>query len=205
MLRAGLGRIGRNQMMINNRYGSYFFAAYMTLSTPLEPDPPVVYANGISCLDCGACVKACPGQAMLPDGAFRPERCRSGITQKSGALEPWEKEILLKGDTIFGCDVCQLVCPLNRDAEQTPLQTFRENRIESLYPEDLEGLSRREFMKKYEDRAFNWKGPAVLRRNLSLMSERQEESNGDREKIPVRSAAAGETPLQASGSGLHQP
>lgn len=173
VLRAGLGVIGRSQMMINERYGTYFFVGYLTLNAPIEPDEAAVFTNGIACLDCGACVRACPGGAMGANGEFYPERCLSGITQKKGELEPFEKEILLKESMIFGCDVCQKVCPMNRGAMVSPIHEFTENRIDSLSLEDLEGLSRKAFEKQYPDRAFTWRGPEVLRRNLRLLEEKR--------------------------------
>lgn len=171
-LRAGLGFVGRNQMLISPEYGSYFFIGYMTLNAPLPPDPPKPWKQGVQCMNCGRCVKSCPGGAMQADGSFLMERCRSGITQKKGELEDWELEILYKDSVIFGCDICQTVCPHNQGIAVTPIREFMEDRIDSLSLGDLEGLSRKQFLEKYPDRAFTWRGPAVLRRNLMLMEER---------------------------------
>jgi len=175
VLRAGLGVVGRSQMMINDRLGTYFFVGYMTLNAPVEPDETVPFISGIGCLDCGRCVKACPGGAMREDGRFLPERCLSGITQKKGELEAFEKEILLKEHMIFGCDVCQTVCPMNQGVMVSRIPEFTEGRIDSLSMEDLEGLSRKGFERKYPDRAFTWRGPEVLRRNLRLLEEKRKQ------------------------------
>lgn len=171
-LRAGLGFVGRNQMMINRKYGSYCFIAYMTVNLPLETDPEPAWTSEPQCLNCGACVSGCPGGAMQEDGGFIMERCRSGITQKKGELEKWELEIFYKDDAIFGCDVCQRVCPHNKGIATSPIKEFVEERIDSLEMEDLEGLSRKQFQEKYPNRAFTWRGPEVLRRNLRLMEEK---------------------------------
>ena len=171
-LRAGLGFVGRNQMMINQKYGSYCFIAYITLNLRLETDPQVNWSREIQCLNCGACVKNCPGGAMKEDGGFIMERCRSGITQKKGELEDWELDIFYKDDLIFGCDVCQKVCPHNKAVEVSPIKEFVEEHIDSLTMKDLEGLSKKSLQEKYPNRAFTWRGPEVLRRNLRLMEEK---------------------------------
>lgn len=170
-LRAGLGFIGRNQMLIHPQYGSYFFIAYMTFNAVFEPD--VLPAAGRSeCIGCGRCISHCPGGALQPDGGFRAERCRSGITQKKGELEPWELEIFYRDSLIFGCDVCQQVCPHNQQVPLSPIREFTEDRIDFLREEDLEGLSKKQFLQKYPDRAFTWRGPEVLRRNLRWLKEK---------------------------------
>ena len=174
-LRAGLGWIGKNQMLIHPVWGSYCFISYLTLNAPLEADAPA--AMETTCMRCGRCVRSCPGGALTEDGAFRLERCRSLITQKTGELAPWEIRILQKDSLIFGCDVCQKVCPHNAGVPLTMIKEFREDLIASLSKADLQDVSRRQFAARYPDRAFTWRGPAVLRRNLELLLE--EAGHGD--------------------------
>ena len=171
-LRAGLGFMGRNQMVINRKYGSYCFISYLTFNIPLEPDPETEWSREPSCMNCGACVRCCPGGAMKEDGGFIMERCRSGITQKKGELENWELEILYQDGVIFGCDICQTVCLHNQNIKISPIKEFVEERIDSLAMEDLEGLTRKQLEAKYPNRAFTWRGPEVLRRNLRLMENK---------------------------------
>jgi len=201
-LRAGLGVIGRNQMLIHPEYGSYFFIGYMTFSAPFAADElpedakervrrslgsAALAAAGeggqelsagqagraaeLGCLNCGLCVRSCPGGAMLKDGGFLAERCRSGITQKKGELSEEELVILKKDTMIFGCDICQTVCPMNRNVKLSQIPEFTENRIDKLTAPDLEGLSNRTFKEKYPERAFTWRGPEVLRRNLRILAD----------------------------------
>lgn len=113
---------------------------------------------------------------MQPDGSFQWQRCRSAITQKKGELEDWEREIFDQGSLIFGCDTCQTVCPHNQHIPISPIKEFTEDRIDSLTRADLEGLTRKEFLAKYPNRAFTWRGPGVLIRNLQLMEEREQRS-----------------------------
>ena len=179
---AGLGFIGRSQMLINRTYGSYFFIAYMVMNAPVAGEGAVEIAacdlsSGgdfpVSCMDCGACAKACPGGVIRPDGTYDWSRCRSLITQKKGELSEEEKEVLFKDSLIFGCDICQNVCPYNLTAKRSSLPEFTEERIDRLALSDLEGLTRRGFLEKYPDRAFTWRGPEVLRRNLRLLEEKE--------------------------------
>ena len=167
-LRAGLGIRGVNQMLIHPKYGSYFFIACMTLSVPLTVKTVPVKES--TCLECGRCVKACPG-GCLGKESFDYTKCRSYITQKKGTLEPWEEEILQKDDLVFGCDLCQTVCPMNQNVEKTPIKEFTKDRIISLRKEDLAGLSNKTFKEKYPDRAFTWRGPGVIVRNLELLEK----------------------------------
>lgn len=202
-LRAGLGVTGLNQMIINPRYGSFFFVAYLTFNVPLpeddvpswkeleqkrrdmnlskEQEVPVSVSAG--CLRCGKCVEACPGKALSEDGTFHYETCLSMITQKTGDLTEEETAILRKEHMVFGCDVCQTVCPMNRHVQETPLREFKEERIENLTLKDVEGLSRKQFQCHYPDRAFTWRGPKVIERNIRLLSENggenEETANGN--------------------------
>lgn len=177
-LRAGLGFVGRNQMLIHPQYGSYFFIAYMTFNAPFEPDAAGLQEGSkeVQCLQCGRCVASCPGGALQKDGSFLAERCRSGITQKKGELEPWELAIFYQDSLIFGCDICQQVCPHNQNVPRSFIKEFTEDRIDSLTEEELEGLSRKQFLQKYPDRAFTWRGPEILRRNLKLMREKKSDA-----------------------------
>jgi len=162
--RAGLGLRGKNGLLILPPYGSYVFLG--TILTDKAFDLPEAEAAP-GCLDCGRCVAACPAGA-LTEGGVDPGRCLSHLTQYKGALTGEEEALLRAHPLVWGCDRCQSVCPYNQDARLSPLPEFREGLTLSLAPEDLEGLSNRAFRDKYAHRAFAWRGPAVLRRNLKL-------------------------------------
>lgn len=181
-LQAGLGFIGRSQMLINERYGTYFFIAYLVLSAPVPADkvwerldPGVLE---VQCKECGRCSKVCPGKVLPPEGNYDWSRCRSAITQKKGELSEEELRIFYKDRLIFGCDLCQTVCPYNQQAQPSSIPEFTEDRIDFLTLEDLEGLSRKAFLQKYPERAFTWRGPEVLRRNLRLFAEKASVEEG---------------------------
>jgi len=160
--KAGLGFYGKNGMLINDTFGSWFFIGYILCDLALEPDSPIEK----SCLGCDKCIESCPGNAL--SDSFCLERCASHISQKKGELSEGEIELLRKSGLIFGCDICQRVCPHN-DVPPCALDEFKKDLIHSLGKSDLEELSGREFMKKYKDRAFSWRGKGVLERNLTII------------------------------------
>lgn len=164
---AGVGRMGRHGLVILEPYGSWLFLGTILtdLALPNAPTPAP------DCVNCGACVRACPGGA-LNTFPFDEDRCLSALTQKKGTLSPEQELLLKRHPLIWGCDLCQKACPYNKKALLSPLDdlTGRESLpyLPSLTADDLEGLTNRTFRAKYGERAFAWRGPAVLRRNLAL-------------------------------------
>ena len=159
---AGLGFYGKNGMLINDDLGSWFFIGYILCDLDLEADNPL----DTTCIGCNKCIESCPGGAL--GESFCLDRCASHISQKKGDLTDGEIAILKKSGLIFGCDMCQKVCPHNNIVPK-PMKEFTEDIIDSLYLEDIENLSNREFMKKYGDRAFSWRGKGVLLRNIEIL------------------------------------
>lgn len=159
---AGLGFYGKNTMLINPDLGSWFFIGYILCDLNLEPDAPISQ----SCIGCNKCIKSCVGNALSEK--FDISRCASHISQKKGELSKEESDILKKAGLVFGCDMCQIVCPHNKITPK-PMKEFSENLIHSLSLEDIENLSNKEFLRKYKDHAFSWRGRNVLIRNLHLL------------------------------------
>ena len=160
--KCGLGVRGRNTLLINEEIGSWFFIGYALTDLDLAPSRP---KEG-SCLACGLCEKSCPGGA-LQGGRIDLNRCASYLTQKKGALTPGEEEIIKKSGFIFGCDICQSVCPMNKGKGEC-MEEFLVNRILSLDESELTKMSGREFLRQYNKRAFSWRGKAPLLRNMKL-------------------------------------
>ena len=108
--RAGLGWIGKNTCLINPKAGSYFLLAEILLGIELEPDNPIKTDH---CGTCTRCIEACPTQCILPNRTLDARRCISYLTiELKDDISP-ELRPLMK-DWIFGCDICQQVCPWNR-------------------------------------------------------------------------------------------
>lgn len=160
---AGLGILGKNGLVINEKYGSYVFIAEVLTDIA----PSVLGAQSVSspnyCKDCGACRDACPTGALLGESSD----CLSAITQKKGELSEGDIALMKKCGTVWGCDLCQKVCPYNANAEYTPIEFFREDRIDELKLDAVKEMSDSEF----SERAFSWRGREVILRNLSAVEK----------------------------------
>lgn len=158
--RAGLGFYGKNHMLIHERFGSYFFIGSVLTTAEFEPDAPL----DRTCLQCGKCITACPGGALSEEG-FDYTRCISYLTQAK-ELTDEQKRLLSSQKTVFGCDVCQKVCPHNQELAENIMPEFTEEILERI-PEDILSMSNREFQKKYRSFPFSWRGRKTIARNLA--------------------------------------
>lgn len=163
---SGLGILGDNGLLINERYGSYVFIGDIITDVPPEALGALKPKPISRCTGCGACKGTCPTGILRGEG----ENCLSAITQRRGELSEGEKQLIKECGTVWGCDVCQSVCPYNRKAEKTPIGIFHTDRISYLTREGLDAMSDAEFSR----RAFAWRGREVLERNLEIAENKEE-------------------------------
>jgi epoxyqueuosine reductase len=129
--RAGIGWIGKNTCLINPKHGSYFLLSEILLDLLLEPDSPFITDH---CGTCTRCITACPTQCILPNRTIDARRCISYLTIELKDDIPTELREKM-GNWIFGCDICQIVCPWNRFAGEGDPAFGDENTIPSLTDE----------------------------------------------------------------------
>lgn len=151
---AGLGVRGMNSLLITEEYGSFVFIGEIVTTLCIEPS---VSAQK-NCIQCGLCLKKCPANAL--DGISVDEaKCLSAITQKKGTLTENEIALMKECGCAWGCDVCQDVCPMNKNISVTELEEFLCNPVAVLTNETpLEG------------RAYAWRGKKVTERNLAVIN-----------------------------------
>jgi epoxyqueuosine reductase len=164
--RAGLGWFGKNTMLLNKRLGSYFFLGALLVDLDLRPDVPFEAAH---CGTCTACLDACPTAAFAGPGLLDARRCISYLTIELKGPVPEDLRPGI-GDWVFGCDVCQEVCPWNRKAPSgtDPALGGRAD-LESLDLIELLGMSPEEFRRRFRGTALTRARRRGLLRNAALV------------------------------------
>jgi epoxyqueuosine reductase len=170
-LASGLGFFGKNQLIINKDYGSFFFLGMVFLN--IDDLKEIYLENSDSCGDCRICIDACPTNALSENG-YDYKNCISYFNQEKKVLNDSE---IKANYCLFGCDICQLICPKNISLKSSNFNSFELSGKEGVSIEDLFNLSEKEFKIKYENMAYLWKGKTVLLRNGLTLLLRQNNSN----------------------------
>lgn len=162
---AGLGWFGKNTMLLNKQIGSYFFLA--ALLTDLELDPDVAHETS-HCGTCTRCLDACPTDAFVAPYVLDARRCISYLTIELKGEIPHDLRAGM-GDWLFGCDVCQEVCPWNRKAPPTrepdlmPLGEYQ-----NLTAAEILNLTEAEFQQRFGATPLARPGREGLLRNAAI-------------------------------------
>ncbi|MFN2448610.1 MAG: tRNA epoxyqueuosine(34) reductase QueG [Candidatus Baltobacteraceae bacterium] len=160
---AGLGWIGKHTNLISPAAGSFVFLGEVVTTLPLQADPPLRK----TCGSCARCVPACPTRALRGDYTIDAVKCISDLTQRTDAI-PRDMRALI-GTWIWGCDICQEVCPPN-ERVLPPIETAPPASSAAAAPQLVELLKLRsgEFKRTFAPTAMGWRGAAVLRRNAAV-------------------------------------
>lgn len=166
--KAGLGWVGKNGNLISKQSGSFFFIATLITDLELEYDAPFVKDY---CGSCTKCIDECPTDAILPDKVIDGSRCISYFTiELKDALIPGE----MKGkfeNWMFGCDICQDVCPWNRFSKPTNETAFTPlPEILNFTTTDWEELTEESFKVIFKNSSLKRSRYEGIRRNLKFLS-----------------------------------
>jgi epoxyqueuosine reductase len=176
--RAGLGWFGKNTMLLNKRLGSWFVLGGLLVDIDLAPSAPHEASH---CGTCTACLDACPSKAFVEPGVLDSRRCISYLTIELKTQVPAEQRPWL-GDWLFGCDVCQEVCPWNRKAPPGGPALAPRADLENVDAAELLGLSEAGFRARFEGTAlYPRPGRRVVLRNAALVLG----NTGDERALPA--------------------
>ncbi len=184
--RAGIGWIGKNTCLIHPRHGSYFLLSEILLDLDLEPDSPFVTDH---CGTCTRCIDACPTDCILPDRTIDATRCISYLTIELKEEIPVALRDKI-GNWVFGCDICQMVCPWNRFAEEGDPAFGDDNPAEQLTGEL--SISAQEFNQRFKGTPVKRAKRRGYLRNVAVALG----NTGDMHALPVlQNALNDEEPL----------
>ena len=156
---AGVGFMGRNTMLIVPNVGSYVFIGIILSTVKFQPNEPC----SLDCIGCNACIRHCPGKAISLNGTIDARRCHSYLTIEYRGELP--EELNLNGK-VYGCDVCQNVCPHNLNAPTTQIAEFLPRKeILDLTHDDIDAMTQEEFSRIFSRSAIKRTKLTGLQRN----------------------------------------
>ncbi|MCA6078237.1 tRNA epoxyqueuosine(34) reductase QueG [Fulvivirga sedimenti] len=166
--RSGTGWIGKHSLLLNRHHGSYFFLAELIIDLEVTPDTP----TGDYCGTCTACIDACPTDAITEPYVVDSNRCISYLTiELRDAISPEFRDTM--NDWMFGCDICQDVCPWNRFATPHNEPAFRPSpELLDMTRNDWIELSEETFRRLFRKSAVKRTKFNGLKRTITFLSEK---------------------------------
>ena len=166
--KSGLGWVGKNSNLINKQSGSFFFLAELILDLELEYDNPVADFCGT----CSRCIDACPTDAIIKPKVVDGSKCISYFTIELKENFPIPQSMKGKfGDWVFGCDICQDVCPWNRFSKPHSEKQFEpSNELQDMKPGEWKEITEEVFKKVFGKSAVKRAGYKGLKRNIDFIS-----------------------------------
>jgi epoxyqueuosine reductase len=166
--KAGLGWQGKNSLLLNRQMGSFFFLAELIIDLEVSPDPPMVKDY---CGTCTRCIDACPTDAIVQPGVVDGSKCISYFTielkeelpnEVKGKFENW----------IFGCDICQDVCPWNKFSKPHQEEKFYPNpELLTFTGKDWEEITEETFKRVFKNSPLKRTKLEGLRRNIDFLKK----------------------------------
>lgn len=166
-LQTGLCMQGKNGLAIHSIYGSYGFLGLIATDRILTKK----LTQKKNCRQCNLCESHCPAKAITSE-EINANKCLSYLTQKKN-LTSQEENMIKKSEKIYGCDICQIVCPENQNIKYTEIEDFKTDLLYNIELEELYCYGNKGFKKEYGNRNFAWRGKSVLIRNLRLKENEQ--------------------------------
>ena len=171
--RAGIGWLGKHTNIITRKFGSWVFLGEILIDAELEYDAPMLDYCG----KCTACIDACPTQAIVQPYVLDANKCISYLTIEHRGSLP--KEIVPDFQNwVYGCDICQDVCPWNRfqnETEEPAFQPRKENAAPKLM--ELAEMSQEEFSRRFRKSPMKRTKHSGLTRNAKAVLESKRTSN----------------------------
>lgn len=165
--RAGLGWIGKNSLLLNKQLGSWFFISEIIIDRELEPDKPLQD----SCGNCRLCIDECPTHAINLNRTVDARKCISYLTIENKEELPVEMKDAFY-NRVFGCDICQEVCPWNRNAKPHKVESLKPgNELMKMSRKQWEQLDQEKFNQLFEGSAVKRTGFGGLKRNIGFLSD----------------------------------